>query len=366
LHLRHALKILEVEEKALGDRRRNLEEEKKTAHLKQGQLTQEVLRLEKTKEALQDVLSKGNEEKSILEKTLLESQEKLACLEAEKAKLLHFLQSSLEEKHRIEVGVAQLDSSLQLLTNDLQTRFGMSVDAVRVGPWYLDLSKRKAKEEVNFLRDQLQVTSDVNLSSLQACEEVGARSQFLTSQIEDLAHSKRELVQIISQLDEESRVLFRERFEVIRKSFQKTFEILFGGGEADLVFIESGDLLEAGVDIIAKPPGKRMRSISLLSGGEKCMTALALLLAIFETKPSPFCFMDEVDAPLDDINIERFFMAIGPFLTHSQFIFITHNKRTMAQANKIFGVSMQEKGVSTVLALQMSGERAEVAPLVCS
>ena len=137
--------------------------------------------------------------------------------------------------------------------------------------------------------------------------------------------------------------------------------MLFEGGEADLTFTDSEDVLEAGIDIVAKPPGKQMRSITLLSGGEKCMTAMALLFAIFEVKPAPFCILDEMDAPLDDTNVERFVKVLKPFMEKTQFLIITHNKRTMSVADVLFGVSMEEKGVSKLISIAFDREKAEAA-----
>ena len=162
------------------------------------------------------------------------------------------------------------------------------------------------------------------------------------------------------KLDQESRKLFKETFEQVRTNFQKNFEILFRGGEADLRFTESRDVLEAGIEIVAKPPGKKLRSISLLSGGEKCLTALALLFAIFEVRRAPFCILDEVDAPLDDTNIGRFCEVLRQFTDKTQFIIVTHNKKTMSIADILIGVSMEEKGVSKLLSLAFAERQMEL------
>jgi chromosome segregation protein len=158
----------------------------------------------------------------------------------------------------------------------------------------------------------------------------------------------------MEELEGQSRKLFQTTFEQVRAHFQKNFSILFQGGEADLKLTDSEDPLQAGIEITAKPPGKQMRSLYLLSGGEKCLTAMALLFAIFEVKPAPFCILDEMDAPLDDTNVERFVNVVKHYVDRCQFIIITHNKRTMAIADRIYGVSMQEKGVSTLLTMEFN------------
>ena len=181
---------------------------------------------------------------------------------------------------------------------------------------------------------------------LEEQEELENRSNFLSTQVEDLNSSKTSLQQLIRRLNKKSREKFRQTFEEVRVQFQEIFRKLFGGGKADVLLEDTEDILDAGIEIIAKPPGKETRSISLLSGGEKSMTALALLFAVFKTKPSPFCFLDEVDAALDEANNERFNMLIREFEKHSQFIIITHAKRTMSIAEVLYGVTMQTRGVS--------------------
>src|SRR5205814_9891520 len=161
-------------------------------------------------------------------------------------------------------------------------------------------------------------------------------------QLQDLVEARNTLEEIIRRINVESRRMFVETFEQIRENFRELFRKLFGGGEGDVVLEDPDDVLECGIDVVARPPGKELRSISLLSGGEKTMTAVALLLAIFKSKPSPFCILDEVDAALDEANIERFTAVLRDFLDRSQFIIITHSKRTMACADALYGVTMQE------------------------
>ena len=167
--------------------------------------------------------------------------------------------------------------------------------------------------------------------------------------------------QLINRLNKKSREQFQQTFEQIRGHFQEIFRKLFGGGRADIVLEEAEDILDAGIEIIARPPGKETRSISLLSGGEKSMTALALLFAVFKTKPSPFCFLDEVDAALDEANNERFNALVQEFQEHSQFIVITHAKRTMSIADVLFGITMQQRGVSKKISVRFEEYEPETA-----
>jgi chromosome segregation protein len=209
-----------------------------------------------------------------------------------------------------------------------------------------------ANEEIAELRRKLTRLGSVNLDSLQELAELEQRAATLQSQFDDLTAAKRSLEDIIAKINHDSRRLFTETFTTIRTHFQELFRKLFGGGMADIVLEDESDILECGIEVIARPPGKELRSISLMSGGEKTMTAVALLLAIFRSKPSPFCILDEVDAALDEANIGRFTTVLRDFLDRSHFIIITHSKRTMAIADVLYGVTMQESGVSKRVAVR--------------
>jgi chromosome segregation protein len=202
------------------------------------------------------------------------------------------------------------------------------------------------------LRGKIERLGNVNIDAIDEQKNLEERHDFLSTQVEDLTKSKAQLQQLIARLNKISREKFIETFEQIRTNFQQIFRKLFGGGKADIVLEESDDVLEAGIEVIARPPGKETRSISLLSGGEKSMTALALLFAVFRTKPSPFCFLDEVDAALDEANNERFDLLLKEFQKDTQFIVITHAKRTMSIADVLLGITMQAQGVSKKIAVR--------------
>lgn len=272
-------------------------------------------------------------------------------------------QMALQQKElkNVEQELAQLDIQLaqqrvlsQAISEELSERYHLTIEDALQLSLPLNRSLEQTEKQIKSLRQSIQDCGDVNLTAIEDLEKHQVRYTFLKQQVEDMQHSKRELLGIIQQLDGESHKLFKETFEAIRANFQKNFQILFNGGEADLQFTDSQDILEAGIEISAKPPGKQMRSISLLSGGEKCLTAMALLFAIFEVKPAPFCILDEIDAPLDDTNVERFLNVVKHFVDRCQFLIITHNKRTMAIGDVLFGVSMEEKGVSKLLALEFA------------
>jgi len=203
-----------------------------------------------------------------------------------------------------------------------------------------------AQEEIEELRRKLSRLGSVNLEALQELGELENRSRSLSIQFDDLTSAKRSLEEIISKINQDSKRLFFESFNSIRTHFQELFRKLFGGGMADIVIEDENDVLESGIEVIARPPGKELRSISLMSGGEKTLTAVALLLGIFRSKPSPFCILDEVDAALDEANIGRFTTVLREFLDQSQFIIVTHSKKTMAAADVLYGITMQESGIS--------------------
>jgi chromosome segregation protein len=207
-------------------------------------------------------------------------------------------------------------------------------------------------EEIAELRRKLARLGSVNLDSLLELSELESRAANLQTQFDDLTSAKKSLDEIISTINQDSRRLFTETFASIRTHFQELFRKLFGGGMADILLEDENDVLESGIEIIARPPGKELRSISLLSGGEKTLAAVALLLAIFRSKPSPFCILDEVDAALDEANIGRFTTVLREFLDRSQFILITHSKKTMASADVLYGITMQESGVSKRVAVR--------------
>ena len=181
----------------------------------------------------------------------------------------------------------------------------------------------------------------------------------ISSQLQDLEEAKTTLEEIMRQINGESQRIFLETFEAIRQHFQHLFRKLFGGGEGDVILEDRDNVLDCGIDIVARPPGKELRSITLLSGGEKTMTAVALLMAIFRSKPSPFCILDEVDAALDEANVERYSGLIKEFKTSTQFIMITHSKRSMQVGDILYGVTMEQSGVSKRMSVQFEDVSAD-------
>lgn len=215
------------------------------------------------------------------------------------------------------------------------------------------------KAEVDALRSRLGNMGAVNLVAIEEYAELKQRHDFLHGQVTDLTTAKAELIKAIDEINQTSMQQFQVTFEQIRKNFAYTFQTLFGGGRAELELIVAEDILESGIEIVAQPPGTKLKSITLLSGGQKTLTAVALLFALYMVKPSPFCLLDELDAPLDESNIGRFTNLLGKFVDNSQFIIITHNKRTVSAAQAIYGVTMEERGVSKTVSMRFNHERGE-------
>ncbi len=222
-----------------------------------------------------------------------------------------------------------------------------------------ELDWNEIEAYVTELRDKLDSMGPVNIDAIQEFDDLLDRQKFLDEQFTDLTNSKEELLEVIKKINTTTTTLFAETFVKIRDNFRGTFKELFGGGKADLALMNEEDPLESGIEITAKPPGKQLQSVSLLSGGERTMTAVALLFAIYMVKPSPFCILDEMDAPLDESNINRFLAMLDRFVQQSQFLVITHNKRTISRADVLYGVTMEEQGVSKLVSVKFTDSTGE-------
>ena len=234
---------------------------------------------------------------------------------------------------------------------------------VRLNDLLIELSPETETDRlrIDTLKAKINNIGPVNLVAIEEFNSLKERYDFLTKQNKDLVDSRASLLKVIERINETTEVMFLETFEKIRSHFKVLFKELLGGGRADLMLLDETEVLESGIDIVASPPGKKLQSISLLSGGERSLTALALLLAMFKEKPSPFCLLDEIDAALDDSNTKRFSEILKDFSEKSQFIIVTHNKKTIAIAELIYGVTMEESGISKIVSVKFVSEQS---PLV--
>ena len=270
------------------------------------------------------------------------------------------LDGARDFRGRLEVQATEASMRRQNVYEHLQDEYGLFADAVMREPdpeWKNGVVPPMEELEgtVGRLQAEIAALGPVNMVAIEECRELEERYAKEKAQEEDLLAAKASLLQLIGNLNDTSGAMFRTTFEQANKNFQAMFTKLFGGGEARLVLlVDEEDPLESGIDIIARPPGKRPQSVTLLSGGERTMTAVALLFSIFMIKPAPFCMLDELDAALDDANIGRFVDRLKEFLEKSQFLIITHNQHTIAGSDLIYGVSQQEKGVSRVISMKLS------------
>ena len=252
-----------------------------------------------------------------------------------------------DKLHKSELAAGQVRHERTTLADRLREDYEIDLEAVDHEPTEEEQEERQqVEEEIEQLRRKINNMGGVNLEALGELEDLESRYESLHTQYEDLVTAKNSLQQIIGRINADSRRLFSETLQIVRGHFQELFRKLFGGGQADIITDDHEDVLESGIEIIARPPGKEPRSISLLSGGEKTLTCVGLLLAIFRSRPSPFCVLDEVDAALDEANIGRFIDVLNDFTELSQFIVVTHSKKTMTAANTLYGVTMQESGIS--------------------
>jgi len=280
-----------------------------------------------------------------------------------------------QQRGALDVELAQKNMSVQNLRERIQQKYQVDLDSVRsecITITIADEGPAKVRtltpeemsaggvstdwnavaEQVIALQKRIDEMGPVNLVAIDEYEETEQRFQFLTKQNDDLVQAKQQLLEVINRINTQTKEMFTDTFHQIRDNFRAMFTEVFGGGKADLILVDEGDVLESGIDIVARPPGKQLQTISLLSGGEQTMTAVALLFAIYQVKPSPFCVLDELDAPLDESNINRFIRILQRFLVHSQFVIITHNKRTIGMADVLYGVTMEEQGVSKIVSVK--------------
>jgi chromosome segregation protein len=257
-----------------------------------------------------------------------------------------------DELHQLRMQQVELSSRQKSIQDRVFEEYQVNLEEAESEAKLSAEEGESLEREVGELKEKLRSIGAVNLLALEEYQSAKHRLDFLQTQVKDLTEAKETLASTIAKINDTARTLFTETFEKIRVNFQKVFEELFEGGETDLRLEEADDPLESPVRISARPYGKKLLSISQLSGGEKALTAIALLFAIYLVKPSPFCILDEVDAPLDDANITRFVKLIQHFSSNTQFIIITHNKLTMEAADVLYGVTMEQPGVSKIVSVK--------------
>ncbi|WP_144509282.1 chromosome segregation protein SMC [Bacillus sp. FJAT-22090] len=304
-----------------------------------------INQLKNKKEHLLEQIQVGKRSRLELAQSISEVENSLKAVQNEAN-----LQTTEERNH--EIKLSKLEVEMNTLQNHLEETYEMTLeDAER--DFSFDMEEDLARKKVKLLKLSIEELGPINLGSIQEFEQVSERHSFLTEQREDLLSAQETLHEVIKEMDEEMTIRFETTFYEIRRHFRIVFRELFGGGQADLILTDPTSLLETGIDIVAQPPGKKLQNLSLLSGGERALTAIALLFAILHTRPVPFCILDEVEAALDEANVTRYSDYLKKFSHDTQFIVITHRKGTMEGADVLYGITMQESGISKLVSVKL-------------
>jgi len=343
---------LRNEESASEDRKTQIEE----SHSKAVTLNTEIERL--------------IEEDKVLENQQQIVQEKLAAFQDERKAIYSLVE---EAENKIQQRQKELDelrnsiSTSHINANELDHKASNIREKI-LNAYKVDLSEEEVSfsenedwdvvaVEVEQLRDKIDRMGPVNLVAIEEHKELQDRYEFLTAQQEDLLNAKESLHKAINKINRTTRKMFIETFDQIKVKFKEYFKLLFGGGTAELFLLDQSDILESGIEIVVRPPGKKLQSISLLSGGEKALTSIALLFSLFKVRPTPFCVLDEIDAPLDEANIDRFSRMLDEFVKTTQFIIITHSKKTISASDIMYGITMEKSGVSKIVSVKFAEDQ---------
>ena len=306
----------------------------------------EIMEQVREKEQLSQTIVKEDEH-------LNEQEEILKRQEQQSKQLVRQIQEITEELSRIELKRSETRMQITHIEEKAWEDFNLSLEEL-LNAYDGEIDEEEVSESLSGLKDKIAKMGEVNLAALSEYQVANERYLFLHQQQEDLAQSILTLHATIEKIDQTTKQLFTETFEAVNEHFKSNFERLFKGGRAEMSLAEPDNPLESGIDITASPPGKTMQNITLLSGGEKAMTAIALVFAILQVRPSPFCLLDEVDAPLDEANVTRFQDMLQEMSGNTQFIMITHNQKTMSFADTLYGVTMEERGVSKVVSVTLN------------
>jgi chromosome segregation protein len=323
---------LKVREEQLQLATLEITSELASLHLKQQEIEQSQSQLEGYSQQRQQELLDARQTLERLRRQWERSEDRLRDLDQEDA-----------------VAAQSTEELIQRYLDEYQIDFNDPMNIQQVAPLK---DRQEAERNMGRLRQEIFDIGSVNMEALQELDSLQDRFQTLQGHHADLVAAKESLEKVIQRLNEQSRKVFLETLEAIRRNFQELYRKAFGGGHADLILEQGEDVLESGIEIVATPPGKTSLHNSLLSGGEKALTAVALIMAIFQHRPSPFCVLDEVDAPFDEANIGRFVQVLKEFLDWTKFIVVTHSKKTMTAANTLYGVTMQENGVSVQVSVR--------------
>ena len=303
----------------------------------------------KAKHKIQQLLDTERQKRTLQAQQVLEHERQIKQLRQQ-------VSTVSDRLNTLKIQLSRLEAQYEAVTDRLDEEYGLRPNELQIEA--LDIPK--LRETVEQCKQQLAAIGPVNPHAIQEFEEVSARHHFLQSQRNDLVEAKNTLQEAMSEMDQEMKSRFETTFEAIRSHFQRVFKDMFGGGEADLILTDPANLLTTGIDIVARPPGKKLQNLRLLSGGERALTVISLLFSILEVRPVPFCILDEVEAALDEANVVRYSNYLKKVSEQTQFIVITHRKGTMEGADVLYGITMQESGVSKLLSVKLSEAAQEV------
>jgi chromosome segregation protein len=358
-----ALSVLRREIAGQESYRREIANELAGEQRRLDELDEELGTLE---EELAEIEQKGrrlSEDMTELENSISQRTADLAEKRKESSELEQKLQAMQQELEDLHMAMAQSETEIRNLKDTFTELYSRDLSAYETRMYEIRRPIAEIREELASLKSSLSSLGSVNLMAPEEFEEVRQRYEFLTGQYEDMVKARTDLVRITDEIRTESAQLFVDTYNRIKKNFHNMFRRLFGGGRAELRLLDADHVLESGIEIYAQPPGKKLENISLLSGGERTLTAIALLFATYMVKPSPFCFLDEIDAALDEGNIIQLVNLLREFGTASQFIVITHNKKTVACADTLLGVTMEESGITKTIAIRVQNENGVVRPV---
>lgn len=351
------LRQLEMVNKSLADLESQLSRMSEESQQNRGRMTDGQMKLEEEKIHFEKLLHEVEE----LRLKVAQSRDEFEQMSAMSRQLEDQAQQAQRARNERQARMNEAQLKLeqarmkeQYLTEQVRERYMLVLPEVIQKYENREGDPSQAEGDLKELREKLGKIGEVNLSAIEEYEETSQRYEFLNKQHEDLNEAKEQLRRVIDRINRICSKRFKETFDLVNDKFMRVFPVLFGGGEAKLEIHEDPEKGEMGIEIIARPPGKKMQNVSLMSGGEKALTAVALVFAIFLVKPSPYCLLDEVDAPLDDANVFRFNDLVREMAKRSQIIVVTHNKHTMEVAAKLYGVTMQERGVSTMVSVNIA------------
>lgn len=346
-----ALNLLKARVISHEDRDKELDKEIDSIKMKNLQIEKEILELQNLSYKLKEKAAQAKEDIASLQKKRSETEERSSLLRADQ-------RTKTAEKEKISGDIARLEERKAVMEKEYDDTVAKLYDEYQLTKREAEAvcekpeEPRKAQIRLNELKGSIRALGSVNVSAIEEYKEVKERFEFMNSQVSDVERSKKELLSLIDELTDKMSKQFREQFAKINRNFGETFSELFGGGKAELILEDPTDVLESNIDIKLQPPGKNVKRLDSLSGGEKGLSAIALLFAILKVNPAPFCIFDEVEAALDDVNVTRYAQYVRRMTHNTQFILITHRRGTMEEADVLYGITMQEQGVSKLLELK--------------